>query len=95
MQTSDVVARISDATGLSQIKVKSVLHELTNMLHEAVQRGEGFAVAGLMRVSTRKVSARKYRQPKTGVEMILPEKIRVDYRAPLSLRKAAQKQLEG
>lgn len=94
MQTSDLVEGIAEKTGMSKIKIKAVLHEMVNQIHDAVARGEDVAVAGLFRLYSRKAAPRNGVNPRTMEKIVVPERIRLTYLAPKSLKASAQKQLE-
>lgn len=56
MQTNELVREVALRTGLTEKKVAAIYYELVNVVHQAIEKGEDVAMAGLCRVKVRQVA---------------------------------------
>ncbi len=98
MTKGQIVASVSDATGLSKKEVSSVLDAYDSLVERSVsKRGIGeFTIPGILKITTRKQAAKPARKgidPFTKLERVFkakPASIRVKIRPLKKLKEAAQ-----
>ena len=85
MTKSEIVAYVSEKTGLKKIEAERAVNAVVDALTEAFKKGERVAIPGLGVFSVKQRKARKGINPKTGDEIIIPEKRTVAFRTAKSL----------
>ncbi|MCK5494047.1 MAG: integration host factor subunit beta, partial [Candidatus Omnitrophica bacterium] len=83
----DIVLKISEKTGIKQVKVKEVVQLTLDTLLEALKEGQRIELRnfGIFQVKTRK--KRIGRNPKTGEIVPVPERKTVVFKPGLDMKK--------
>ncbi len=81
MTKKEIVKTITEKVGLSQIQAKEIVEMTFDAIVETLAAGENLELRnfGVFKVKHR--VARKGRNPKTGIEVIVPEKYVVTFKA--------------
>ena len=87
MTKRDIVLRISEKTGIKQIVVKEVVHQVFNVIFDALKAGKKIEIRnfGIFKVKRRK--KRIGRNPKTGDVIPVPERNTVTFKPGLEMKK--------
>ncbi len=87
MRKRDIVLKISDKTGIKQIKVKEIVQLTLDTVFEALKEGRRIELRnfGVFQVKTRK--KRIGRNPKTGEVVPVPERKTVVFKPGLDMKK--------
>ncbi|MCK5393097.1 MAG: integration host factor subunit beta [Candidatus Omnitrophica bacterium] len=87
MRKRDIVLKISEKTGIKQVKVKEVVQLTLDTLLEALKEGQRIELRnfGIFQVKTRK--KRIGRNPKTGEIVPVPERKTVVFKPGLDMKK--------
>jgi len=74
MNKADLIKEVAFATGMTKVKTNEVIDAIVNAIQNSLSKGEKVTLIGFgsWDVATRK--ERKGRNPKTGVEITIPEK---------------------
>jgi DNA-binding protein HU-beta len=72
MNKGELVAKISEETGLTQKQVDTVLSSMLEAIKEEVAEGNKVALTGFGSFEKRRRKARTGRNPRTGEEMKIP-----------------------
>ena len=91
MTKKDIVIKIAEDTELKQIDVKRIVQGTLDHIVEALTRAETVELRnfGIFKVKTRK--SRVGRNPKTGVEVPIPEKRIVSFKPGMVMKKRVMK----
>ena len=91
MTKKDIVIKIAEDTELKQIDVKRIVQGTLDHIIEALTKGETVELRnfGIFKVKTRK--SRVGRNPKTGVEVPIPEKRIVSFKPGMVMKKRGGK----
>ena len=91
MTKKDIVVKIAEDTELKQIDVKRVVQRTLDHIVEALTRAETVELRnfGIFKVKSRK--SRVGRNPKTGVEVPIPEKRIVSFKPGMVMKKRVMK----
>ena len=91
MTKKDIVIKIAEDTELKQIDVKRVVQRTLDHIVEALSRLETVELRnfGIFKVKSRK--SRVGRNPKTGVEVPIPEKRIVSFKPGMVMKKSVMK----
>jgi DNA-binding protein HU-beta/integration host factor subunit alpha len=91
MTKKDIVIKIAEDTELKQIDVKRVVQRTLDHIVEALAKGETVELRnfGIFKVKSRK--SRVGRNPKTGVEVPIPEKRIVSFKPGMVMKKRVMK----
>ena len=91
MTKKDIVIKIAEDTELKQIDVKRIVQRTLDHIVEALAKGETVELRnfGIFKVKTRK--SRVGRNPKTGVEVPIPEKRIVSFKPGMVMKKRVMK----
>ena len=91
MTKKDIVIKIAEDTELKQIDVKRVVQRTLDHIVEALTKGETVELRnfGIFKVKSRK--SRVGRNPKTGVEVPIPEKRIVSFKPGMVMKKRVMK----
>ena len=91
MTKKDIVIKIAEDTELKQIDVKRVVQRTLDHIVEALTRAETVELRnfGIFKVKSRK--SRVGRNPKTGVEVPIPEKRIVSFKPGMVMKKRVMK----
>ena len=91
MTKKDIVIKIAEDTELKQIDVKRIVQGTLDHIIEALTKGETVELRnfGIFKVKTRK--SRVGRNPKTGVEVPIPEKRIVSFKPGMVMKKRVMK----
>ena len=92
MTKKDIVMKIAEETGLKQIDVKLVVQKTLDNITGALAAGKTIELRnfGVFKVKTRK--PRIGRNPKTGVEVSIPERRVVTFKSGMIMKKRVVKQ---
>lgn len=74
MTKAEIIAKVSQQTGLKRSQVEKVLESLIDTLAVALSKRERIALPGLGIFSVKERKERKGRNPKTGEEITIPGK---------------------
>ena len=87
MTKRDIVLKISEKTGIKQIVVKEVVHQVFNVIFDALKAGKKIEIRnfGVFKVKRRK--KRIGRNPKTGDVVPVPERNTVTFKPGLEMKK--------
>ena len=87
MTKRDIVLKISEKTGIKQIVVKEVVHQVFNVIFDALKAGKKIEIRnfGIFKVKRRK--KRIGRNPKTGDVIPVPERNTVTFKPGLEMKK--------
>ena len=87
MTKRDIVLKISEKTGIKQIVVKEVVHQVFNVIFDALKAGKKIEIRnfGIFKVKRRK--KRIGRNPKTGDVIPVPERNTVTFKPGLEIKK--------
>ena len=91
MTKKDIVVKIAEDTELKQIDVKRIVQRTLDHIVEALAKGETVELRnfGVFKVKSRK--SRVGRNPKTGVEVPIPEKRIVSFKPGMVMKKRVMK----
>ncbi len=91
MTKKDIVIKIAEETELKQIDVKRIVQRTLDHIVEALAKGETVELRnfGIFKVKSRK--SRVGRNPKTGVEVPIPEKRIVSFKPGMVMKKRVMK----
>ena len=86
MTKKDIVMKVSNETNLTQIDVKKIVQKTLDAIVESLERGETVELRnfGVFKVKSRR--GRVGRNPRTGEEVPVPEKIVVVFKPGLVLK---------
>ena len=87
MTKKELSIKIAEDTGLKQVEVKKVVQKMLDFMIEALFKGEVIELRnfGIFKVKSRK--PRIGRNPKTGVEVPIPERKVVTFKAGMVMKK--------
>ena len=74
MNKSDLVNSIAEKTGLSKTKSNDVIDAFVSAVTESLSKGEKVTLVGFGTFDTITRQSRRGRNPKTGAELVIPEK---------------------
>ena len=86
MTKKDIIMKVSNETGLTQLDVKKVVQKTLDVIVESLEAGKTIELRnfGIFKVKTRR--GRLGRNPRTGDEVPVPEKRVVSFKAGLVLK---------
>ncbi len=86
MTKKDIVMKVSNETNLTQIDVKKIVQKTLDVISDSLQRGETVELRnfGVFKVKNRR--GRLGRNPRTGEEVVVPEKKVVVFKPGLILK---------
>ena len=87
MNKADLVSIMAEKAGMTKVDAKKALEAFMEASAEALQKGDRISLVGFGTFSTSNHPARKGRNPKTGAEIIIPEKTVVKFKAGAELLK--------
>lgn len=91
MKLSDVVACISETTGLSKRAAHDVICKYQNMMRDALKAGEKVSLEGIGTIEVAEQAARKCRNMRTGEAIDVPAKKRVRFKCSSMLKDSLNK----
>lgn len=80
MIKKNIIEKISETTGLNKTIVKSVVDEFLNILKESFENKERIELRNFGVFYFKKFKSKKVRNPKTGDEFVLPERIKIIFK---------------
>lgn len=83
----DLVERISDRTGLTQVDTKIVVESLLESISKALQQGKNIEIRGFGRFKIKKRRARSARNPRTNEHIQVQAGYKPVFEASKELRK--------
>lgn len=83
----DLVERISEKTGLTQVDTKIVIESFLESITHALQSGRNIEIRGFGRFKIKKKNARVARNPRTGEQISVDETFKPIFKASNELRK--------
>jgi len=86
MNKSQLITAIAEYSGLSSIKAEKTLSATLNSIVDTLTQGGAVSLVGFGSFGVKKRSARKVRNPRTGVEMMLKEVIVPFFKAGKNLK---------
>ncbi|MCM8785099.1 MAG: integration host factor subunit beta [Candidatus Omnitrophica bacterium] len=86
MVKKDIVERISEETGLNKTIVKTVIEEFLNLIKESFENKERIELRGFGVFYFKKMKSKKARNPKTGEEVIIPERMKIYFKPSKMIR---------
>ena len=87
MNKAELVSIMAEKAGMTKVDAKKALEAFMGASTEALQKGDRISLVGFGTFSTSNHPARKGRNPKTGAEIIIPEKTVVKFKAGAELLK--------
>ncbi|MBE6343340.1 MAG: HU family DNA-binding protein [Bacteroidales bacterium] len=87
MNKAELVSIMAEKAGMTKVDAKKALEAFMEASAEALQKGDRISLVGFGTFSTSNHPARKGRNPKTGAEIIIPEKTVVKFKAGAELLK--------
>jgi len=87
MTQTQILAKMSEKTGISKKQVKDFLTSLTDLAYSEAKKGE-FAFPGLGKLVKQKRKARIGRNPATGEEIKIPAKTVLKFRVAKAAKDA-------
>ena len=87
MNKAELVSIMAEKAGMTKVDAKKALEAFMDASAEALQNGDRISLVGFGTFSTSKHPARKGRNPKTGAEIVIPEKTVVKFKAGADLLK--------
>lgn len=88
MTKAELVAKMSEKTGLRKSHAEKALQAFVESITEALEKGERIAIPQLGVFHVKERAERTGRNPKTGKEIIIPAKKVVKFTASKALQKA-------
>lgn len=88
MTKSQVLATLSETTGLGKKEVTSFLDELTNLAYSEVKKNGEFTVPGFGKLVKKHRAARMGRNPATGEQIKIAAKTVVKFRVAKAVKDA-------
>lgn len=88
MTKSQLMATLSEKTGLAKKQVASLMDELTNLAYKEVKTGGEFVVPGFGKLVKIQRKARIGRNPATGAEIQIPAKTVVKFKVAKAVKDA-------
>jgi len=82
----DIVIKVSNETNLTQVDVKNVLQKGLDAIAEHLERGETVELRNFGIFKVKKRRSRLGRNPRTGIEVRVPEKRVVVFKPGLIMR---------
>ena len=79
MTKAQLVARLSEGTGLSRKQIDDILGAMIDTVVKTVKRGESVKISGLGIFRLRKMKARVGRNPQTGEPINIPARKKVGF----------------
>ena len=83
----DLVEKISDRTGLTQVDTKIVVETFLEAVSKALQGGNNIEIRGFGRFKIKKKKARMARNPRTNVHIQVPAGFKPVFEASKELKK--------
>jgi nucleoid DNA-binding protein len=83
----DLVEKISDRTGLTQVDTKIVVETFLEAVSRALQNGKNIEIRGFGRFKIKKKKARMARNPRTNVHIQVPAGFKPVFEASKELKK--------
>jgi nucleoid DNA-binding protein len=87
MIKKEIVEKISETTGLNKVMVKSVVDEFLNILKDCFKNRERVELRDFGVFYFKKIKGKKVRNPKTGEEFIIPERIKIIFKPSKKFKK--------
>ena len=87
MNKAELVSIMAEKAGMTKVDAKKDIEAFMEASAEALQKGDRISLVGFGTFSTSNHPARKGRNPKTGAEIIIPEKTVVKFKAGAELLK--------
>ncbi len=91
----DLVERISDRTGLTQVDTKIVLESFLESLADTLQSGNNIEIRGFGRFKVKKKNARTARNPRTNESIQVEQGFKPTFEASKELRKRVNDKMMG
>jgi len=88
MSKSQLLAALSEGTGLSKKDVKDFMDKLTEMAYKEVKRSGEFVLPGFGKMVKINRQARQGRNPATGATIQIPAKVVVKFRVAKAAKDA-------
>lgn len=85
MNKKEFVDRIAEESGLTKKDAESALNATLTTIGETLKKGEKLTLVGFGAFSTSRRAARTGRNPQTGIEIEIPEKIIAKFKAGKAL----------
>ncbi len=82
----DLVERISEKTGLTQVDTKIVIESFIESIANALESGKNIEIRGFGRFKIKKRNARIARNPRTGEQISVTEGVKPIFKASNELR---------
>ncbi|MCM8817997.1 MAG: integration host factor subunit beta [Candidatus Omnitrophica bacterium] len=86
MIKKEIVEKIVENTGLNKIIVKKVVDEFLNVLISCFENKERIELRDFGVFYFKKVKSKKARNPKTGQEVIIPERLKLIFKPSKKLK---------
>jgi len=87
MIKKDIVEKVAERTGLSKLLVKRVVDEFLSVVNEAFEKKERIELRKFGVFYFKKRKRKIGRNPRTGVEVIIPERDKLIFKPTIELEK--------
>ena len=87
MNKAELVSIMAEKAGMTKVEAKKALEAFMDASAEALKNGERISLIGFGTFSASTHPARKGRNPKTGAEIMIPEKKVIKFKAGAELVK--------
>ena len=88
MSKSQVLAELSDTSGLSKKDVKNLMDKMTELAYREVKKNGEFVLAGFGKLVKINRAARQGRNPATGATIQIPAKVVLKFRVAKAAKDA-------
>ncbi|MDD4295050.1 MAG: integration host factor subunit beta [Candidatus Omnitrophica bacterium] len=85
MRKRDIVLKISEDTGIKQVIVKEIVQRTFDTILKALKDGKRIELRNFGIFSVKQCRSRVGRNPKTGEEVPIPERIKVSFKPGLKM----------
>jgi len=86
MIKKEIIEKIAESTGLNKIVIKKIIDEFLNVLSSCFENKERIELRDFGVFYFKKIKPKKARNPKTGEEVIIPERIKIIFKPSKKLR---------
>lgn len=90
MIKKDIVEKIAERTGLSKVLVQRIIDEFLSVMNEAFEKKERVELRRFGVFYFKKMKPKIGRNPKTGVEVIIPEREKLLFKPTIVKKKEGE-----
>ncbi|MCM8771506.1 MAG: HU family DNA-binding protein [Candidatus Omnitrophica bacterium] len=86
MIKKEIIEKIVETTGLNRVIIKRVVDEFLNILYSCFENKERVELRNFGVFYFKKVKPKKARNPKTGEEVLIPERLKLVFKPTKKLK---------